>query len=130
MINFLYCFDKFYVNQAKASINSGSKSKLGQEHNIQTHKEKLLTDLLNKLQTEAEQAREEEQRRQLEEEKTQQNKREAEEERLRRQREDEIQTVKKILHKNFKIDHNLIKLLKDKYNSLKLNPPGKVSKIK
>ena len=42
----------------------------------------------------------------------------------------EIQPVKKILHKNFKIDHNLIKLLKDKYNSLKLDPPGKVSKMK
>jgi branched-chain amino acid aminotransferase len=42
----------------------------------------------------------------------------------------EIQPVKKILHKNFKVDHILIKLLKDKYNSLKLNPPGKVSKMK
>ena len=42
----------------------------------------------------------------------------------------EIQPVKKILYKNFKIDHDLIELLKDKYNSLKLNPPGKVSKIK
>lgn len=42
----------------------------------------------------------------------------------------EIQPVKKILHKNFRIDHNLIKLLKNKYNSLKLNPPEKVSKMK
>ena len=42
----------------------------------------------------------------------------------------EIQPVKKILNKKFKTDHNLILFLKDKYDSLKINPPQKISLVK